>query len=148
MSEAEFRFKETKGRPGALIIGTITDVKGRCWMGQKVGDTFELDGTHTGGLCGHLYHSIYPYLIMLEYGASFPDDAENEWPGDRPEFICPDTYNQVRIQLRRKDTGGERHPLYIKEMEREEKKWRKKLGKASGRKAAEEPTKGGNLPPK
>jgi uncharacterized repeat protein (TIGR04076 family) len=137
--EIEFRFKKTKGRPGALIVGTIVGVKGRCWMGQKVGDTFELDGTVTGGLCGHLYHSIYPYLIMLEYGGSFPDDVADEWPGDRPEFVCPDAYNQVRIQLRRADTPEGRHPLYIKEMERDEKQWRRKLAKESTRKVAEKP---------
>lgn len=50
MSEIKFRFKETKGRPGAKIIGTIVSVKGRCWMGQKVGGTFELSGDKTNGM--------------------------------------------------------------------------------------------------
>ena len=144
MSDIEFRFKKTKGRPGAQIIGTIVSVTGRCWMGQKVGDTFELDGTVTGGLCGHLYHTIYPYLIMLEYGGGFPNDTANEWPGSQPELVCPDAYNQVRIQLRRGGIPEGRHPLYVKEMEREEKKWRKKLGKDSDRRVAEKPKKGQN----
>jgi len=112
VGKSSFEFKKTLGEPGVKIIGTIMSVKGRCWMGQKAGDAFELSGNKTGGLCGHLFHTIYPYLIMLEYGGSFPDDPANEWPGDRPEFICPDAYNQVRIQLRREDADPERHLLY------------------------------------
>jgi len=117
MENKEFQFKQTLGRPGATILGTIVSVKRRCWMGHKAGDTFELSGNATGGLCGHLYHSIYPYLIMLEYGGSFPDDAANEWPGDRPEFVCPDVHNQVRIQLRHEGTEPGRHPLYDQDRE-------------------------------
>jgi uncharacterized repeat protein (TIGR04076 family) len=117
MGKHTFQFKKTVGEPGAKIIGTIVSVKRHCWMGQKVGDTFELSGNKTGGLCGHLYHTIYPYLIMLEYGGGFPDDVANDWPGDRPEFICPDVHNQVRIQLRREGTEEGRHPLYDNDRE-------------------------------
>ena len=115
VEKSSFEFRKTLGEPGAKIIGTIISVKGRCWMGQKAGDTFELSGNKTGGLCGHLFHTIYPYLIMLEYGGSFPDDAANEWPGDRPEFIFPDAYNQVKIQLRPEGTEPGRHFLYEKD---------------------------------
>ena len=108
----DFEFKETLGEPGAEVIGTIISVKRKCWMGNVPGRTFNLSGNKTDGLCGHLYHSIYPYLIMLEFGGGFPDDAANEWAGDYPEFICPDAYNQVRIQLRRAGTEEKRHELY------------------------------------
>ncbi len=117
MTRRKIQFKETLGRPGATVIGTIVSVKRRCWNGHKVGDTFELNGVEQNELCGHLYHTLYPYIIMLEYGGSFPDDAANEWPGERPEFICPDTHNQVRIQLRPEGTEPGRHPLYKKERE-------------------------------
>ena len=111
-SKKKFEFKETLGEPGSEVIGTIISVKRKCWMGNVPGRKFRLSGSKTDGLCGHLYHAIYPYLVMLEFGGGFPDDAANEWPGDYPEFICPDAYNQVRIQLRRADMKEKRHELY------------------------------------
>ncbi len=115
LSKKESELKESMGEPGRLIIGTIVSVKGTCWRNQKEGDTFILSDTRTSGLCPHLLHVIYPYLISMTFGGSFPDDAANHWPGDRPEFICPDAYNQVRIQLRPQGTPEGRHELYLHE---------------------------------
>lgn len=83
---------------GYRVIGTIKEVKGNCSAGHKVGDQLELSGHKTAGLCGFFYHDIYPYLIMLQFGGSFP----KEW-GD-PEVVnleCMDRYNAVKIELRR-----------------------------------------------
>ena len=83
---------------GHRVVGTITRVRGRCNRGHKVGDKFELSGNNSAGLCGFFYHDIFPYVIMLQFGGSFPP----EW-GD-PNVItldCMDVVNAVRIELRR-----------------------------------------------
>ncbi len=84
---------------GHKIIGIIKQVKGECSFGHKVGEKFELSGHNTGGLCGFLYHDIFPYIIMLQFGGKFPDD----WGGDILELDCPDKFNAVRIELRREE---------------------------------------------
>jgi uncharacterized repeat protein (TIGR04076 family) len=83
---------------GYKVIGTIKTVKGHCNAGHKVGDVIELSGHNTGGLCGFFYHDIFPYIIMLQFGGSFPP----EW-GD-PDVVvmdCMDRWNTVTIELRR-----------------------------------------------
>ena len=84
---------------GYRVVGTIKAVKGTCSAGHKVGDTLELSGHNTAGLCGFFYHDIYPYLIMLQFGGSFPAD----WGGDQDvvELDCMDKWNLVTIELRR-----------------------------------------------
>ncbi len=81
------------------MVGTIKAVKGSCSAGHKVGDQLELTGHNTAGLCGFFYHDIYPYLIMLQFGGSFPA----EWGGDQDvvELDCMDKWNLVTIELRR-----------------------------------------------
>jgi len=83
---------------GYRVIGTIKAVKGTCSAGHKVGDKLELSGYNTDGLCGFFYHDIYPYLIMLQFGGSFPA----EW-GDQDvvELDCMDKRNLVTLELRR-----------------------------------------------
>ncbi len=84
---------------GYRVVGTIKAVKGTCSAGHKVGDKLELSGHNTAGLCGFFYHDIYPYLIMLQFGGSFPA----EWGGDQDvvELDCMDKWNLVTIELRR-----------------------------------------------
>jgi uncharacterized repeat protein (TIGR04076 family) len=87
-----------QGRIGYRVVGTIKGVKGSCSAGHKVGDQLELSGQSAGGLCGFLYHSVFPYLIMLQFGGGYPA----EW-GD-PDVIevdCVDKMNTVTIELRR-----------------------------------------------
>lgn len=83
---------------GYRVVGTVTSVKGECNCGHKSGDKFELSGYSTDGLCGFFYHDIFPYIIMLQFGGSFPE----EW-GDREvvELECMDRANAARIELRR-----------------------------------------------
>jgi uncharacterized repeat protein (TIGR04076 family) len=83
---------------GYRVIGTIKEAKGFCSAGHEVGDEIELSGHNAGGLCGFLYHDIFPYLIMLQFGGGFPA----EWGG--PDVVvldCMDKWNTVTIELRR-----------------------------------------------
>ena len=83
---------------GYKVIGTVKSVKGTCSWGHKVGDRIELSGHNAGGLCGFFYHDIFPYIIMLQFGGSFPED----W-GD-PDVVnleCMDRAIAVAIELQR-----------------------------------------------
>ena len=79
------------------IIGTIKEVKGYCSAKHKVGDTFEINSHNTAGLCGFFYHDIFPTLLTLQFGGTFP------WSQD-PDVVqleCPDRMNAVTIELKR-----------------------------------------------
>ncbi len=84
---------------GNRIVGTIKEVKGNCNAGHKVGDTLELSGHNTGRLCGFFYHDIFPYILMLQFGGSFPEKwTQNP---DIVELECMDRWNAVKIELKR-----------------------------------------------
>ncbi len=84
---------------GYRIVGTIKDVKGHCNADHKKGDKLELSGHNTGGLCGFFYHGIFPNIMMLQFGGSYPASwVENP---DVMELECPDRTNIVKIELRR-----------------------------------------------
>ncbi|MBI4294863.1 MAG: TIGR04076 family protein [Chloroflexi bacterium] len=84
---------------GHRVVGTVTGLKGNCSWGHKVGDKIELSGHNTGGLCGFLYHDAYPYIIMLQFGGSFPAGwATNP---DVVEVECMDRANALKLELRR-----------------------------------------------
>jgi uncharacterized repeat protein (TIGR04076 family) len=79
------------------IIGTIKDVKGHCTARHKIGDEFELSGHSANGLCGFFYHDVFPTIITLQFGGTFP------WSSD-PDIIeveCPDRMNVVKMELKR-----------------------------------------------
>ena len=82
---------------GYKVIGTITNKKGQCAFGHKVGQKFEVSGRNTGGLCGYLYHNAFPFIIMLQCGG--------KWPEEKGELAleCPDMANAVRIKLHREE---------------------------------------------
>ncbi len=84
---------------GYKIIGTIKDVKGTCNHGHKVGDTMEIDGHDTAGLCGFFYHRIFPNIMILQFGGGYP----STWVEDPDVMLleCPDSANAVTIELRR-----------------------------------------------
>jgi len=85
-------------RLGYRVVGTVKSVKGTCSAGHKEGDKLELSAHNTAGLCGFLYHDVYPYLLMLQFGGSFPA----EW-GDQDVITleCMDKWNLVTIELKR-----------------------------------------------
>ncbi|MGA1840891.1 MAG: TIGR04076 family protein [bacterium] len=86
-------------RVGYKVVGVIKKVKGFCKAGHKPGDEIELSGHGAGGLCGFFYHELFPYIIMLQFGGSFPI----EWEGDPDviNFECLDKKNAVTLELRR-----------------------------------------------
>ncbi len=83
---------------GYRVLGTIKAVKGTCSAGHKVGDQIELSGYRSGGLCGFFYHDIFPYVVMLQFGGSFPADWGDP---DVIEIDCMDKWNTATIELRR-----------------------------------------------
>lgn len=85
-------------RIGYRVAGIIKEVKGTCSAGHKVGDTFELSGHNTAGMCGFFYNGIFPYVIMLQFGGGFPVEWGNP---DVVELPCIDMVNAVKIELRR-----------------------------------------------
>ncbi|MBN2467511.1 MAG: TIGR04076 family protein [Deltaproteobacteria bacterium] len=86
------------GAPGVgyKIVATVTGLKGRCNAGHQVGDSFEISCYDTGGLCGWLYHDIFPHLSAFQFGGKFP-----WWEGDSIELECPDRYNLLTLKLER-----------------------------------------------
>lgn len=82
---------------GYKVIGTIKAIKGDCSFGHKVGDKFELTAHKNDGLCGFFYHSIFPFIVMLQFGGKFPKKWNGEW---EITFDCPDTKNAATIALR------------------------------------------------
>jgi uncharacterized repeat protein (TIGR04076 family) len=80
------------------VVGTIKGVKENCSWGHSVGDTFELSGHDTAGLCGFFYHDIFPYIIALQFGGKEP------WGGTaKMNLECMDRRNAVSIELRTED---------------------------------------------
>jgi len=72
-----------KPKSGHKIIGKIKRVKGKCTVGHKEGEEFELSAYYSNGLCGYLYHDIFPYILMLQYGGEFPID----WWGSTDSIV-------------------------------------------------------------
>ena len=81
---------------GSSIVGIIESVAGSCTLGHKKGDKFDLSMHMTSGLCGAFYHSIYPFILALQFYANFP------WLKDKNsiEVPCPDNC-KVKMILKR-----------------------------------------------
>ena len=88
---------------GYKVTGTITNKKGICRFGHKVGQKFEVSARDTGGLCGYLYHTVFPFILMMQYGGRFAELHGWKEKGELLEFECPDIENAVRIKLSRED---------------------------------------------
>ena len=60
------------------VVATVIDKKKRgCSAGHKVGDTFELSCLDADGMCGWLYHDLFPHLLTFQHGGTLP-----WWDGD------------------------------------------------------------------
>lgn len=81
---------------GNRVLCTIVGIKGRCGWGHKVGDSFEVSGHDTAGMCGFFFHDIFPQVTMLQFGGNYP------W-GDKDvvRVECMDRTNCVQAELRR-----------------------------------------------
>ncbi len=87
MAEAEFFEVTTK----------VISQKGHCAMGHKVGDRFVMADKTPSGMCSWAFHSLFPFLTVLQFGGSFP------WENDRDKttVACPDPTNPVVFELQR-----------------------------------------------
>ncbi len=71
---------------------------GKCNFGHKKGDTFEYP-EEKGKICSAAWHTMYPYICGLQYGASYP------WEKDANSIIvcCPDYKNPVVFKIIRNE---------------------------------------------
>ena len=81
---------------GYKVRATILSVKGECSAGHRVGDGFDISCHDPAGLCGWLYHDIFPSLQTFQFGGQLP-----WWEGDTIQLQCPDSYNLVTVELQR-----------------------------------------------
>ncbi|MCF8039238.1 MAG: TIGR04076 family protein, partial [Desulfohalobiaceae bacterium] len=66
--------------------------------GHKQGDEFNLSAHDSDNLCGLFYHDIFPYILMLQSGGSFPAEWGDQ---DKLELDCMDKTNCATIELKR-----------------------------------------------
>jgi len=83
-------------QPGYKVTATVTEIKGKCNAGMKVGDTFPLCCRNSGNICGFFYYAIFADLQTFEFGGKLP-----WWEDDVIELGCPDFDNQVVLRLER-----------------------------------------------
>ena len=89
---------EIRPRVGYKVEAEVLSVKGRCNCNHREGDKFDVSGHDTAGLCGFLYHDLFPYIVMLQFGGGFPP----EWgDSEQVERECMDLSNAVKVRLRR-----------------------------------------------
>jgi uncharacterized repeat protein (TIGR04076 family) len=81
---------------GNKVIATVTGLKGKCNAGHFVGEQLEISCHNTKGLCGFLYHDMFPKLSVMQFGGKYP------WGDpDVLEIECPDRHNLLTIRLER-----------------------------------------------
>jgi uncharacterized repeat protein (TIGR04076 family) len=91
-------------KPKKMII-SVEEVKGKCAYGYKVGDKWEVNGLRTiPDFCGAAYHTMFPVLFALNFGASYPF-MEN--PDSLNTITCPDG-GHIRFKVTRLKEGEEK----------------------------------------
>jgi uncharacterized repeat protein (TIGR04076 family) len=86
-----------RGKTRVSRHGDDHEREGASQLRHKAGDRIELSSYSSGGLCGFLYHDIFPYVIMLQFGGGFPADWSDP---DVIHMECMDKFNLV-IELKR-----------------------------------------------
>jgi uncharacterized repeat protein (TIGR04076 family) len=71
---------------------------GKCPEGHKIGERFDFK-TERGKICPHALNVLFPYIIGLQSGGSFPWEEES----DNVTICCPDPYNPVVFKLQRSE---------------------------------------------
>ncbi len=71
--------------------------KGECNYRHKIGDKF-LMPDDKGKICSAAFHSMYPYISGLQFGASYPWEEDP----DTCTICCPDYKNPVVFKITRK----------------------------------------------
>ena len=75
----------------------VVSQKGFCACGHKVGDEFVFEKTTPVGICPWAFCALYPYLTVLNFGASFPWEKDP----DKALVACSDPENPVVFELSR-----------------------------------------------
>jgi uncharacterized repeat protein (TIGR04076 family) len=75
----------------------VVSQKGTCELGHKVGDRWVVDYETPKGLCIFAFSSLFPSLLALMFGGSFPWEKDP----DVTTVACPDATNPVIFELRR-----------------------------------------------
>lgn len=74
-------------KPKKMLVEVVKS-DGTCTYGYKVGDRFEADGLKTiPNMCGAAYHTLFPALFALNFGAMF---FFMEDPETLDTVTCPD----------------------------------------------------------
>lgn len=81
---------------GYPVVATVKSIKGTCNACHRIGDMIPVSARNPGGLCGYLYFTSFPSILLLQFGGNYPWDDP-----DCVELDCPDKNNQVTIELRR-----------------------------------------------
>jgi uncharacterized repeat protein (TIGR04076 family) len=79
------------------ILINVREVKGKCPI-QRVGDKIEVIGDEVkGNICAMAFHTIFPYIFAMQYGANFP------WLENKDEILayCPDPMGLVLFEIKR-----------------------------------------------
>ena len=79
------------------IVITVKEIKGTC-TAQKVGDKIEVIGDKVeGNICTMAFHTIFPYIFAMQYGADFP------WLKNKDETLayCPDPAGLALFEIKR-----------------------------------------------
>ena len=84
--------------PNKVTIA-IVDIleEGKCPAGHKIGEKFEYPEDR-GKICAAAYHSIYPYIRILESGGSYPffEDEGNTHSACCPDYLRPVVFKMTR----------------------------------------------------
>jgi len=71
--------------------------EGKCSLGQRVGDIFRYP-QDLNRLCPNAFHILYPWILVLESGGTFPFFGDN---GDSVTLGCSDYRHQVVFRITR-----------------------------------------------
>ncbi|MFP3879583.1 MAG: TIGR04076 family protein [Dehalococcoidia bacterium] len=79
------------------VLARVISQRGVCEAGHRVGDEFVVGQKTVPGLCSWAFHTLFPFVEVLQFGGSFP------WEEDpnRATVACPDSENPVVFELRR-----------------------------------------------
>ena len=79
-----------------VYVAEVVSKKGFCYAGHQIGDSFEVNGHKTGGICGRCYYDLYPILMTLVCDGKVPWIEE-----DMFVYECPDKANLVEWSVKK-----------------------------------------------
>lgn len=79
------------------VVARVIRQKGKCHLGHRVGDEFEIGHVTPTGMCSWAFCTIFPFATVLQFGGAFPWEDS---PG-KAIVACPDSENPVVFELRR-----------------------------------------------